>query len=459
MAIITNLNQLNPAGGATVDPVKFNTTAKTIQLLSDLSNNLSADGVDLQTLYSYCKEAWKSDLNLIKHPFPFLSITSESFELINGWDFANIATKRLIKSAGWSVVNSSGVATETYAGIITLGNIESGTQVYYDLSTGPINFVQTDEVNEAVQIFNTASNIDLRASISLFARNQGDTFAKATLSDIGVVGNMQAQVYRFPLATISDQNVDKIDGQLNTTALNGITYTYYSIGSEVTHSFGGTPYNFSVVINGNGQSISDIYQKSQLALRSLTSINANTSVTVVGKTADSFCSFVGSDLIMAPGVYLDNFNLADSNKVRHNPTAGLDLSFPFIAGLKLEFSTHLINDSAAEYAVFFANDDSPGNGAGADFGTPSAVIVEDSSATPVDMAGPISNNPEINLTYSYTNNIQRGASTGDTDVPIVVVAIGLNTGQYIAASGTITRSDSNVVSLVSSIERNYSTPS
>jgi hypothetical protein len=453
MAIITNLNQLNPGGGTTVDPVSIDTTAKTIELVIDSSNNLSADGVDLQTLYSYCKEAWKSDPTLIKHPFPFLSITSESFELVNGWDFANTATKLLIKSAGWSVMNTSNVATESWAGIITLGSLVAGTQVYYELGTGysTLNFSSTNEVNEAVNILTTIAGtpVDLRSNFRIFARNPGATFAQSGLDDIGVT-SMQAQVYRFPLATIIDQNVDKTDGQLNTTALNAISYTYYPIGSEVTHSFGGTPYDFSVVIDGNGQSISDIYQRSQLDLRSGNNINTDTSVPVIGKTSDSFCSFVGSDLIMATGVYLDNFDPTDSNKVKHNPTAGLDLLFPFIAGLKLEFSTHLINDSAAEYAVFFA---------GANFGTPSAVIVEDSSVTPVNMAGSISNNSEINLTYSYTNNTQRGPSSGDTDVPIVVVAIGLNTGQYIAASGTITRSDSNVVSLVSSIERNYSTPS
>ena len=461
MAIITDLNQLNPVAG-TVDPVSIDTTAKTIELVSDPSNNLSADGVDLQTLYSYCKEAWKSSPNLIKHPFPFLSITSESFELINGWDFADTATKRLIKSAGWSVMNASNVATESWAGIITLGSLVAGTQVYYELSPGAytLDFSLTGQVNEPVNILTTVVNtvIDLRANFRIFARHPGAAFAQSSIGDIGVT-SMEAQVYRFPLATATDQNVDKTDTQLSTTALNDITYTYYPIGSEATRTFGGTPYDFRVVIDGNGQRISDIYQRSQLDLRSENNINTNTSAPVIGETADSFCSFVGSDLIMAPGVHLDNFNPIDKNKVKHNPTAGLDLTFPFTAVLKLEFSTHLINDNAAEYAVFFANDDSPGNGAGANFGTPSAVIVEDASATPVAMAGSISNASEINLAYSYTNNTQRGPSSGDTDVPIVVVAIGLNTGQYIAASGTITRSDSNVVSLVSSIERNYSTPS
>ncbi len=46
-----------------------------------------ADGVTLQALYSYAKEEWRNDTdtlgatdNLIRHEFPFESITSESFE-------------------------------------------------------------------------------------------------------------------------------------------------------------------------------------------------------------------------------------------------------------------------------------------------------------------------------------------------------------------------------------------
>ena len=65
------------------------------------STGLSKDaGVSLQTLYSFIKEEWKNDDNLIKFPFPMISITSEQFELINGWNFS-----------GSSEYSSSGTST------------------------------------------------------------------------------------------------------------------------------------------------------------------------------------------------------------------------------------------------------------------------------------------------------------------------------------------------------------
>ena len=61
----------------------------------------------------------------------------------------------------------------------------------------------------------------------------------------------------------------------------------------------------------------------------------------------------------------------------------------------------------------------------------------------------------IVLSYSYDSNIDRGPASSGTDAPITVVALGLNSAQYVNATGTITRSTSNTVSLTSPLERNY----
>lgn len=85
MALIVDPDLLSQGVEVTISSV-----AKTIAL--NIAGDLSADGVTGQCLYSFLKEEWKSDANLIKFPFPMISITNEQFEFIEGWKPANDAT-------------------------------------------------------------------------------------------------------------------------------------------------------------------------------------------------------------------------------------------------------------------------------------------------------------------------------------------------------------------------------
>ncbi len=445
MALIIDPDDLNQS-----TEVTFDTSAKTIAL--SIAGNLSTDGVTLKALYSFCKEEWKNDASLIQHPFPFTPITDEQFEIKDGWDFANDATRYLIRTGGWAVVNTSNVTTEMWAGIVTLGSLESGTQVYFAQSAGtPVDIQLTGAVNQAVKIFDV-SGTDDKSDLTLFARKQGDKFASATLDDIGV-STMTFQVYRFPLATSADLKITIGDTDIQTSPYNGITITYHS--SPISRTIGGVSYNFNVEIDGNGQSIQAIYERLQYELRLNSDIDDG-SGTVIGKVAGELAFFLGDTLKLREGVYLTNFNAADTNNILHDPNGGpFDIAFPFTAALILNFGTNLANDSDAVYRVFFTNDDA-GDNSGADFGTSNAITVKDASS--VDMSGSVGGVSTLTLTYDYDANVQRGsASTGD-DAPITVVGIGLSTGQYVSAEGTIARSTANVVSLVSSLERNYSNP-
>jgi hypothetical protein len=74
------------------------------------------------------------------------------------------------------------------------------------------------------------------------------------------------------------------------------------------------------------------------------------------------------------------------------------------------------------------------------------------------MSGTVGGASSLSFSFDYDGNSQRGTASKGTDAPITVVAIGLSTGQYVKATGTIARSTSNLVSLVSSLERNYQNP-
>ena len=96
----------------------------------------AADGVSMQTLYSFLKEEWRNlspglgnAEDLIQFTFPIESITSEQFE-IGGtthadFDFFDSTTQNLIRTGGWQKLDSAGNVIQDYAGIITLGSLDS----------------------------------------------------------------------------------------------------------------------------------------------------------------------------------------------------------------------------------------------------------------------------------------------------------------------------------------------
>lgn len=130
-----------------------------------------------------------------------------------------------------------------------------------------------------------------------------------------------------------------------------------------------------------------------------------------------------------------------------------NLTFPFVSSLTLNFNSNLVSDSDAIYRVFFTNDDA-GDNTGRDFGTSTAIIVQDQTDT--DIAGNATQS-SLTFSYAYDANVQRGNASAATDAPITIVAIGLGTAQWVSAVSTIQRADLTV-SLVAPLERNYANP-
>lgn len=204
-----------------------------------------------------------------------------------------------------------------------------------------------------------------------------------------------------------------------------------------------------------------IYEKVQYFLRQASDIDA-TDQSVTGKTADGLLAFVGDTLqagTLNPsnpngggsGVFIEGFSSADTNRITFRDNTATNRTFPFVAVLTLQFGANLIADTNAKYWVYFTTLPGTTN----DFGESGAVIVDDNSGA--DMAGNVSGQASIQRTFNYDGNVQGGRTAG-TDAGVTVVAIGLSTGQYVRATGTIARSTSNTVSLVAPLERNYANP-
>jgi hypothetical protein len=471
LALITDPDLLNDGAldnGTT--EVYINTSTKTIKL--NVTGNLSTDGVTLKTVYSFLKEEWKNDpqtKNLPAFPFPMVPITDESFEFVDGWDFVADASRYLIRTGGWTVRNASGAVIAKWAGVVGLGSIESNDQIYYNQGQGPVNFQLTGQVNQAVKILEDpngdgsyADGFDRRTSLTLYVREQGQAFGQATLADIGVTA-MDSIAYRFPLSTSTDLKIVTADTGIKASGsgypadvapYSGMTITYYA--TPQARALQGGSYNFGVIIDGNGQSLQEVYEFAQYALRQNADIDADAG-SVTGKTAAPLVRYVGDTLYTiagdntqggGTGVFIDNFDSQDVNSVFFVDNTGAQRQFAYTASLTISFNDNLVSDPSSKYWVYFTT--LPG--ATNDFGESGAIIVDDASAA--DMSGVISSGSVVK-TFNYDGNTQGGRTAG-TDAAITVVAIGLTTGQYVKATGTIQRSKTNSVALVAPLERNYS---
>lgn len=414
--------------------VVFDTTNKTFQLLK--AGNLSDDGVTGQAFYSFAKEEWLADASLIKFPFPLESLGEEKFEVRYGWTPKDATTINLLRDCGIAVKNTNGTSAEEYIGVITLGTIGASDQVYYqgEIDGTATNIVLTGAANQLIKVYGDAThgNFDNRDYLKVFVRTQAKQYAQASHLDIGV-SNFTYQAYRFPLANSDDLKVTHDD---TTADAYGVTVTYYE--TPQARTIGGSSYNFDKIIDGNNKTAEEIYEAVQSLLRKSTDIDSGAGE-VIGKTADSLLRFVGDTLVTSTGVFIDDFNATDTNRLEFYDTTGTKRTFPYTAAGTINFNDNLVADTAAIYKMFYTTG----------FGTASAEIVQNAAGS--DISGSISGSSSVSFTYDYDGE-------GGTDKAVTVVAIGLTKAQYVLATGTITRSTANSISLVSSLERVYVNP-
>ncbi len=434
------------------------TTAKTIQLT--VAGALTTDGVTIKATYSKLKELWKASTDYIKFPFPMGPITDESFEMINGWDWKDNTTRYLLRTGGWAVKDDLGVSVEEWAGIVSLGTLAAADQAYFLQSSGGsvANFQLTGQVNQAIKIYGdlTHDNFDYRQYLKLYCRILQKTYAFSQVSEIGVT-DLTYQAYRFPLANASDAKVTHLDAVMSTAPYSGMTITWYAVAQART--LRGVARDFHVIIDGNSGTAEQIYEFVQYKLRQVGDIDDG-SGTQIGQKTGALLKFVGDTLytqaVTEGGVFIDNYLAADANRLVFVDDLLEERTFAYTALLTLNFGDNLKNDADAKYWVYFTNDDAATAPNGYDYGTADAILVKDASTT--DMTGNISGASSVQLTFAYETNVQRGAGSLAKDAPITVVGIGLSTGQFVKATGTITRSISNSVSLVAPLERNYQNP-
>lgn len=425
-------------------------------------------------------------------------------------------TRQLIRTGGWLERNPVGGVKRTYAGIISLGNIFGTNTAYYFFSgqTSATSFAFPGPVNEGVQIFGSTANggnvdVDFQDQttdeFNIRIRTFGNTYGQSSASAIGrdVLAN---QAYSFAVSEAADPvltdlvttTISDLFDDIVTTPVapyNDMAIGYFATAQDRSgfNALGGdTPApgtsQFGVIVDADASetdptvsgpaSAEQIYAFVQAQLVRSTNINdpdalltGEAAITIAGQLAEPLLSIAstGNTLFSLTqpsnpggdgnGVHVDNFAATDRNRVRFRDNDDDERSFPFVATGRLDFNANLSTDTSARYDVFITNDDA-GDDLGRDFGTSIALILNDASG-PNPISGSVpqqGGGSSVSFDVDYDGNVQRGAASAGTDIPITIVATGFGTAQYVVATGTVTRAENQVFSLVAALERNAVNP-
>ena len=432
----------------------INEPARTFTL-NVAGNMIAKDGVTLQALYAKFVDLWAT-ATYQDSPFPMYAIDALSGQFqfgtdgatFSGWAPSNDATRQMLRDGGWDEFNAAGVRTRQYVGIVGLGSVSAGSQIYYQrvLNAASINTTFTDQVNEGIQVFGDATNgaFDNRTFFKGYLREFGKKYKDSTLADTAKTST-GANIVNLLLSNEDDLKIQAADAAMTGAPYNNITVSYFT--ANQSRNIGGTNRNFKIVVAGNGATLEQIYTKIQFLLRQSTNINfAGTDGAKTGKIQNALLFFVGDTLVTSQSVFIDNIQGADSNRIEFFDDANILRTNPFSSAGTISFNAPLIGAGSSFRLMFTAPP-----GAGNDFGESGAITVNNAAGVPI--TGAIST-ASVAFDYDYDGNVQGGAVAG-TDRAVTLIAIRPGSGKYVAATGTLTRSKAIALSLVAEADRVY----
>lgn len=449
MAKITSKAQINVGTELTI-----NEPARTFTL--NVAGNLVAkDGVTIQALYSKFCDLWATS-TYQDSPFPLNALDALSGQYYfgvdaggnySGWKPADDATRQMLRDGGWREYSSAGVLNREYVGIVGLGTVSSGAQLYYQKVSGgaAANFTFTDQCNEGIQVYGDASNgnFDSRTYFKAYCREYAKKYKDSVLADTGKTAT-GAYLVNMLLSNEDDLKIQAADGAMSGAPYSGITVAYYTANQSRTVA--GVSRNFKIIIDGNSATLEQIYTKIQYLLRQATDINTGgTDGTKTGKIQSSLLSFVGDTLETAQSVYIDNIQSADSNRIKFKDDGGTFRENPYTAAGTLNFNAALVG-AGSSYRLMY----SAPAGAGNDYGEAGAITVKNAAGT--DITGAISAG-SIAFDFDYDNDAFGG--TAGTDKAVTLIGIRPGYGKFAVATGTLTRSKTIGLSLVGETDRAY----
>jgi len=175
------------------------------------------------------------------------------------------------------------------------------------------------------------------------------------------------------LANATDLKITETDANIDAnTPYTGMSLTVHStpqsLGGGGGDALVGGPYNFGFVIVANDGTNIEVFEWIQRQLRLLTDIDADAD-TVIGRALDGLARFLGDTLeagsvdggLTFPtnpqgggsGVMITGLNALSKNSTKVFDNTGTQRGFPVGTPVTLDFNQTLIDDTVAEYTLYF----------------------------------------------------------------------------------------------------------
>lgn len=431
---------------------------RTIEL-AVAGNLVAKDGATWQAVYSKLVDLWATS-TYQDSPFPMNAIDAESGQYqigidaggnANGWRWLNDTVRSYLRDGGAEEYNATGGLGRIYVSAIGLGSVNSGSQLYYQTVDGgtATNFTYDDQCNEMIQVFGDSAedagttDFDTRTFFKAYVREEAKKYSDSILVDTGKTST-GAIIRNFLLSNEDDLKITDVDANVSSLAkFTGIGIEYFA--ANQTRSIGGTNRNFKRIINGNNQSLEDIYTRVQFQLRQSGDIDDGAG-TINGNTADLLLNFVGDELQTTTSVYIDNILPTDSNRIVFKDDGGINRINPFESAGIMNFNAVMVDGSDSSYRLMYT---AP-VGALNDYGESGAITVNDASGAPI--TGTISATT-LAFTFDYDNDAVGGAA--GTDKAVTLIGINPNGSKFAVGTGVLTKSKAISLSVVGETDRAY----
>lgn len=444
-----------------------------------LTNDL---GITLQALYGFERRRRRTNTALRK----FLPGIDGNFQFAGAWVFqkgiklaadANSSTlddRTKIRQSGWNEFATNDSVDRIYFGVRSLNDILSTSQPYIQLAASnseadllaaeTINASRTGPLDQAFQVFGStahgdtnAGDFDFTTSRILYAkvRTFGYTQGEATSTGTGV-GNLQGFSTGFGLgeniSPTNDFTLADVYGASEVSPYTGILFTRLASPRTETGFVQADGQFTDIISNANGASLAQIRARMDAWMQLDIDIDENSNGFLPKRVDPLYTIDDQGRVVTRQGLFIEGVPTADQQSIVQTANDGSTKTYPFNVQVNIAVSDAWRNDANGWYQCMFV--DGAGN---EDFGTATAIIVNDASGNPVvgtsaDALGS-TGSYRISFSFDYDGNTQAGLSAG-IDKTLVFLAEGDGGAQAVDVEFIIVRQATITASAQAEAENN-----
>lgn len=408
------------------------------------------EGIKMEALYAFERQERRLDETLRQYDYFFTGTFKfgGAYNIVNNRKFDDadgsvtsltIDDRFKIRGSGWNELDAAGDTARIYYGNVSLGNIESLSQPYYQLSDGgaPVNYDKDGPIDEAVQVFGditkdaNTTTFDTRTYESLKVRTFGFNYDEKILSDSGVT-EMGGYSSGFALAetahlTTGTYALVDVYGGAQIAPWSTMTLEELDVAQTET-GFTTADGNFTWVVNNPaGGTLDEVIAYLDALAQTDDDINAHATNVTNGKRVGVWYTYDASGKILpvvgtgavGEGLFIEGLLGTDKNKVIFTDDAGATKEYPAFSNVSVAVGSGAVADANAWFHAFFLD----GPGAGDDFNTAGALTVEDADGATL-IKGNVSGSGlrtvnNINFEFDHALDTIGGPGGAGTDKDIV----------------------------------------